>query len=448
MTAPPHRLLTALHEGAAELNAGDRRLAGDDLSGAAGGVAARVKGARLVAVATDDPLSTLVAVAGVIAAGAAAVPLPPSAAPAERVHVLQDCKPDIVLSAADLSARSPLPGADLIDEAPALVLYTSGATGKPKGVMLSRRAIAFDLDALAQAWSWDADDVLAHGLPLSHVHGLVFGGIGPLRLGSPLVYTPPALRPVAGATMYFAVPAMWAALAPAELDGLKGARMLVSGAAPLQRALFDRIAACSGHRVIDRYAMTETLVNTAPRTGEECLHGQLGSPLPGIEVRLCDAGLEEGAGEVHVRGPNLFSGYLGQEPSLDSQGWFATGDLGRWDSGGLRLIGRRSTDLIKTAGYRVGAGEVEETLLSHPAVLEAAVAGIPDDLFGERITAWVVLSEPVTEADLLEHIAPLLLPYKHPQDIHVVDALPRSSLGKIQKKQLHPKIARSSPASQ
>lgn len=299
--------------------------------------------------------------------------------------------------------------------------------------MLSRRAIAFDLDALAQAWAWGSDDVLAHALPLSHVHGLVFGGIGPLRLGSPLVYQPLALHPAERATMYFGVPSMWASLTSDDLRGLSGAKMLASGAAPLPLALYERIAAISGHYMVDRYAMTETLVNTAPRIGDRPGHGWLGTPLPGVEVQLRDVGLGEDVGEVHVRGPNLFSGYFGHGSALDDQGWFATGDLGSWDCGALRLAGRRSTDLIKTAGYRVGAGEVENALLSHPSVREAAVAGVPDDVLGERVTAWVVLAEPATTRELLDHLVPLLLAYKRPRDVHVVDALPRNRLGKIQK---------------
>jgi acyl-CoA synthetase (AMP-forming)/AMP-acid ligase II len=430
------RLLAALHEGRAAVTIGDRCLAADDLSGAVGAVSARVSGSRFAAVTVADPLAVLVGVAGVIAAGAAAVPLPPSTARAEREHVLRDCSPDLILDRVDLNARSSLPGADRADEAPALVLYTSGSTGRPKGVVLSRRAIAFDLDALARAWAWDPDDVLAHALPFSHVHGLVFGGLGPLRIGSPLVYRHAALHPVDRATMYFAVPTMWASLTGDELRDLKRARLLASGAAPLPRALFDRIEGLSGHRVVDRYAMTETLVNTTPRLDGERRHGVLGPPLPGVELELRDAGLDAETGEVHVRGQNLFSGYLGQPPALDERGWFATGDLGRWDSGELRLTGRRSTDLIKTAGYRVGAGEVEEALLSHGGVAEAAVIGVPDDALGERVTAWVVLSGPVTAGELREHLVPLLLPYKRPRDIHVVDALPRNHLGKIQKKLL------------
>ncbi|GAB2537544.1 AMP-binding protein [Nocardia heshunensis] len=340
-----------------------------------------------------------------------------------------------MITEVDTSARGALPSAPADDTA-ALILYTSGSTGAPKGVVLSRKAIAFDLDALSTAWHWDESDTLAHGLPLTHVHGLVFGVFGPLRLGSALEYTPGTLRPVPGASMYFGVPALWALLGEYQLQELRSARLLASGAAPLRTAVYERIAAISGHRIIDRYALTETLVNTTPRIDEPRGPGLLGGPLPGVEVQLRDVGLSGGIGEVAVRGPNLFDGYLGRDSVLDEDGWFETGDLARWEHGSLQLAGRRVTDLIKTAGYRVGAGEVEDALLTHPAVTEAAVLGVDDDHLGQRVTAWVVTTERVVAGELDRHLAELLSPYKRPADIYVVGELPRNRLGKIQKARL------------
>lgn len=439
-TRPDH-LLSALYAGTADLRVGDRRLAGDDLAGAVGAVAATVGGARTVLVTTRDPLETLVAVAGVVSAGGTAVPLSPSAAPAEREHVVGDSDPDLVLDRVELSARDSLPEqrTGWTDSSPALLLYTSGSTGRPKGVPLSSRSIRANLDALAQVWEWNADDILVHGLPLSHVHGLVFGGLGPLRIGSRLEYTAPTLRPVDGGTVYFGVPTMWGSLGDGAMRALSGARLLASGAAPLPQELFARLEALSGHQVVDRYAMTETLVNTAPRIAGSRVHGSLGQPLPGVDIQLRDVGIDEDTGEVHVRGPNVFSGYLGHGSALDADGWFATGDLGRWaEDGSLRLVGRRATDLIKTAGYRVGAGEVEEALLSYPDVADAAVIGVPDDIIGERVVAWIVVSGQFSKASLLEHTTQLLAPYKRPRDIHIVDSLPRNHLGKLQKALLRP----------
>ncbi|MFF2393288.1 AMP-binding protein [Nocardia sp. NPDC058114] len=431
-----HLLLTALHDGTAELNIGGRRLRGIELAEAVGAVAVQVAGAKRVGVATADPLETIVAIAGVLVSGAVAVPLATTLSSTERDHIEQDCEPDLIVDRVDLASRAPLPAHDRADEQPALILYTSGSTGRPKGVVLSRNAIAFDLDQLALAWEWSPADTLSHGLPLSHVHGLVFGALGPLRIGSPLVYTDGLLRPVSHATMYFGVPALWSLLTDTQLRDMRGARLFASGAAPLSATLYQRIADVSGLQVFDRYALTETLVNTAPRVGENRGHALLGSPLPGVDVELRDVGLPDNVGEVVVRGPNLFLGYLGQPAPFDDEGWFTTGDLGKWVDESLRLVGRRATDLIKTAGYRVGAGEVEDALLSHPAVVEAAVLGVRDDALGEKVTAWLVTSTKVTKRALHEHAAHLLSPYKQPLEIHLVSELPRNRLGKIQKAQL------------
>ncbi|MFF0087077.1 AMP-binding protein [Streptomyces canus] len=434
-------LFPAVHNGTARIRFGDASLGGEELAGAVGAVARRVAGARRVAVVASPSLSTLVAVAGIIESGAAAVLLNPAASSGERDHILRDSAPDLVLTDVDLSHRTSLPEAAKADETPALILYTSGATGPPKGVVLSRRAIAFDLDMLTGVWGWHADDVLVHALPLFHVHGLVFGGLGPLRIGSPLHHTGAWLKPTPEGTLYFGVPSIWTSLSDDEIVGMRGARLLVSGAATLPRTVFDRVHGLSGHRILDRYAMTETLVSTSPRHDAPHTPGHVGPPLSGVEVELRaiddDGADREDMGEVHVRGPNLFSGYLGRPEPWDSDGWFPTGDLGSWnESGGLTLVGRRATDLIKTAGYRVGAGEVEDVLLAHEAVAEVAVAGVPDDVLGQHIVAWVVPAEPVDEKSLLRFAAAALTPYKRPRQIRFVDHLPRNAMGKIQKRLL------------
>lgn len=442
---PATALFPALHDGTARIRVGDESLGGEELAGAVGAVVRRTVGARRVAVVAAPSLATLVAVAGIIEAGATAVVLNPAASSAEREHILRDSAPDLILTDIDMdnapAGRADLPEAATADETPAVILYTSGATGPPKGVVISRRAVAFDLDRLSDVWAWHADDVLVHALPLFHVHGLVFGGLGPLRIGSPLIHTGISLKPSPDGTLYFGVPSVWTSLSGDDLAGLRGARLLVSGAAALPRAVFDRVHRLSGHRILDRYAMTETLVVTSPQYGAQHAPGRVGPALPGVEVELRaiegDGADREDMGEVHVRGPNLFSGYVGRPVPWDTEGWFPTGDLGVWDdSGGLSLVGRRATDLIKTAGHRVGAGEVEDVMLAHPAVAEVAVVGVPDDVLGQRIVAWVVPAEPVDERVLLRFAATDLTAYKRPRQIRFTDRLPRNAMGKIQKRLL------------
>jgi acyl-CoA synthetase (AMP-forming)/AMP-acid ligase II len=191
--------------------------------------------------------------------------------------------------------------------------------------------------------------------------------------------------------------------------------------------------------VIERYGMSETLFTVGERAGTTAAPGSVGAPLPGVELRL--AGEEDGLGEIELRAPWLFTGYLGQEQATrdahTADGFFRTGDIAlRREDGMLRIVGRRATDLIKSGGYRIGAGEIESCLLDHPAVAEAAVTGEPDDDLGERIVAWVVLDADATPADLADHVARALAPHKRPREVRVLDALPRNDLGKVVKREL------------
>jgi fatty acid CoA ligase FadD36/malonyl-CoA/methylmalonyl-CoA synthetase len=305
--------------------------------------------------------------------------------------------------------------------------------------VLSYRAVTACLDGLAAAWQWSADDLLAHALPLFHVHGLVLGGLGPLRHGSRLVVSR-GFGPVDGATLYFAVPTLWGRATEADLAAMRSARLLVSGSAALPAPVFDRVRRHAGHDLVERYGLTESLIVTAATLADDRAPGRVGRPLTGVGLRIAGAD-ESGMGEVQLSGPTLFSGYLGRADAtaaaMTPDGWLRTGDLGRYgEQDGLRLLGRLATDLIKTGGFKVGAGEVEDALLAHPAVAEVAVTGEPDDDLGERIVAWDVVRDEVPAQELVDHVAGALAPHKRPREVRFVTELPRTPLGKVQKRLL------------
>jgi malonyl-CoA/methylmalonyl-CoA synthetase len=480
-TAPLFPRLTQPDDGLA-VRVGDRSLSYCQLAAAAAVVAAWLTKGQRVAIVAEPSLETAIALAGALAAGASVIPLSAKAGLRELEHVLADAEPTMVLTATGVvlpEAIAGLPRLDvcvdaddvadrgrqlpdlLDDEDIAFILYTSGTTGLPKGVLIPRRAVTSNLDAIAEAWGWTAADRLTHALPLYHVHGLILGTLGSWRRGGAVElierFSPEAVGAAIerGATMLFAVPTMYRRLAQAaeassDLAAALGKpRILVSGSAALPSVEHERFERLTGQRIVERYGMTETLMNIAVRVDGERRAGFVGLPVPGVEIRLVtdegqvmDDSDNETIGEIQVKGPNLFVGYLNRpdatEASFDGP-WFKTGDIGtRAEDGYYRIVGRRATDMIKTGGYRIGAGEIEGALLEHPAVSEAAVAGRPDEDLGERIVAWVVLKDGdrATTQELIDHVAVLLSAHKRPRVVHFVAELPRNHMGKVVKSQL------------
>jgi fatty acid CoA ligase FadD36 len=436
-------------------------LSRSDVMGAATAVAERVAGAHRVAVLATPTASTVLAVTGCLIAGVPVVPVPADVGIAERRHMITDSgaqawlgeRPDdedgLAHVPVRLHARSWHRYAEPPPESTALIMYTSGTTGPPKGVVLSRRAIAADIDALAQAWQWTPDDTLVHGLPLFHVHGLVLGVLGSLRIGNRLVHTgrpDPTAYAAAGGSLYFGVPTVWSRVAadPAAAAALSSARLLVSGSAALPVPVFDRIAELTGHPPVERYGSTEALITLSTLAAGERRAGWVGVPVAGVETRLVgDDGPVphdgETIGQLQLRTPSIFDGYLNlpdaTAAAFDDDGWYRTGDVAVIDGDGMhRIVGRESVDLIKTGGFRVGAGEVESVLLGHPGVAEAAVVGVADDDLGQRIVAYVV-GDADPEA-LIEYVAQQLSVHKRPREVRVVDGLPRNAMGKVLKKEL------------
>jgi fatty acid CoA ligase FadD36 len=437
-------------------------LSRSDLVGGATSVAERIAGAQRVAVLATPTASTVLAVVGCLIAGVAVVPVPSDVGAAERRHILTDSGAQAWLGELPeeteglphvpvrLHARSWHRYQEPPPDATALVIYTSGTTGPPKGVVISRRAIAADIDALAQAWQWTPDDTLVHGLPLFHVHGLVLGLLGSLRIGNRFVHTgrpTPEAYAEARGSLYFGVPTVWSRIVGDQnaAKALASARLLVSGSAPLPVPVFDELVRLTGHAPVERYGSTEALIALSTLADGERRPGWVGLPLAGVSSRLIDDdGAEvahdgETIGRLEVRGPMLFDGYLNRPEAtaevLDADGWYRTGDVAVVvGSGKHRIVGRESVDLIKSGGYRVGAGEIETALLGHAGVSEVAVVGVPDDDLGQRIVAFVVGdAEP---ADLIDFVAQQLSAHKRPREVRIVAALPRNAMGKVLKKEL------------
>jgi malonyl-CoA/methylmalonyl-CoA synthetase len=423
---------------------------------------------------------------GTWAAGGVAVPLATSFPAPELKYVLQDAGATVivatdefrpVLEASGQELGVPMLAADDIVFSPAdagllpslgrgrrgLILYTSGSTGSPKGVVWTHSAIESQVRILSQAWGWTADDRALLVLPLHHVHGLInvltcalWNGAGCEIL--PAFDAGPTLERMASGqiTVFMAVPTIYRRLISAweELDApdrhrvtqqLSQLRLMVSGSAALPVPTLDRWREVSGHTLLERYGMTEIgMALSNPYQGRRT-PGAVGLPLPTVEVRLVD---DEGnpvpdgtPGEIEVKGPSVFSEYW-QRPEATAEafrnGWFQTGDFAVVEGGVYRILGRRSVDIIKSGGEKVSALEVEDVLRTHPAIKDCAVVGIEDADWGERVVAAVVVSGSTgIDLDELRAFArSRLAPFKLPRQLVTVDELPRNALGKVIKPRL------------
>lgn len=327
---------------------------------------------------------------------------------------------------------------DAVDPSdPALLPYTSGTTGRPKGALLSHRNLLASAEAILLAWRWTPGDRLVLCLPLFHMHGLGVGVHGTLLAGASAVlherFDPERViaEAEAGATMFFGVPTMYSRLADAPgAEALGSLRLCVSGSAPLSAAMHRRIEERCGQRILERYGMTETvMLVTNPYDGERKA-GSVGIPFPGVELRLAP-----GTDEIEVRGPNVFSGYF-RRPDADADaftpdGWFRTGDVGAVDDEGYVAIVGRAKELIISGGYNVYPREIEDLLRAQPGVVDAAVVGTPSEEWGEVVTAYVEAAPDVDVDAVVAAVAHDLVPYKRPRRVHRVDALPRNAMGKV-----------------
>jgi malonyl-CoA/methylmalonyl-CoA synthetase len=364
---------------------------------------------------------------------------------AERADAVRAADPGVAILAPALELPDATPPA--LDAAapgdPALIGYTSGTTGRPKGAVLSHANLLASVESLRLAWRWTPDDRLLLALPLFHMHGLGVGLHGTLHAGAS-AHLLPRFEPDAvlgaiareGVTLFFGVPTMYHRLVAHErVEALRALRLCVCGSAPLPAALHAAFQRATGQRILERYGMTETVMLVSNPVDHERRPGSVGLPLPGVSLRLAGE-----PAEIEVRGPNVFAGYWEREDAdadaFTEDRWFRTGDLGARDADGYLRVTGRAKELVISGGYNVYPREVEDALRAHPAIEDAAVVGTPSDEWGERVTAYVVSRDAPTPEALRAFLAERLAPYKQPRLLHVVEALPRNALGKVQKHRL------------
>jgi len=414
---------------------------------------------------------------GIWRAGGVAVPLPMSHPPAELEYLVRDSGASIVIADADNAAvlepvsnscdtrfflcdaltiptiptRPPPPTRPTIPRIPpsrrALIVYTSGTTGRPKGVVTTHGALSAQIQSLISAWEWTSNDRTLLVLPLHHVHGILNVVCCALWSGAMLEMSTKFdaettwNRLESGEiTVFSAVPtiyhrliASWDSAGPdiqtARSRGSRGMRLMMSGSAALPRTVLDRWRQITGHTLLERYGMTEVgMALSNPLHGER-RPGFVGQPLPGVSARLVD-------GELHLKGDTVFGEYW-RQPEVTREafvdGWFRTGDAAVIEDGAFRLLGRSSVDILKSGGHKISALEIEEVLRAHPAIAECVVVGVEDVEWGQRVCCAAELRPGITLDldELKEWARARLAPYKIPKDLACVARLPRNAMGKV-----------------
>lgn len=437
------------------------------------------RGAR-VAVVGHGGVDVLVVVAAALAEGIVVVPVNPGYREGELSQVLIDAGCALVVDGRARADDDPLlgdicaalgvavvksaalvapDGADAAvgeavgeaevgaDDDPAMLIYTSGTTGRSKGCTHTRRTLREGLAPLMTLWGIGADDVVINALPLFHVHGLCVAGLGPLQAGARVGlldrFSPEAVRDavVAGGTVLMCVPTMvhrligWLDAHPDDVAVFARLRLVTCGSAPLSADHLRAFQAHTGLTVLERYGMSETLITLSnPLVGDR-VPGAVGRPVPGARIRVVDD-------ELQVQTPGLMRGYWGR-PDADAEvfvddtaggRWFKTGDVVAVDDDGtVRIVGRLSQDILKVGGFKVSTREIEDEIARHPAVAEACVVGLPDEEWGERVCAVVVLRPGHALTLPALQAAVELTAAKKPRALVVLDALPRNAMGKVVK---------------
>lgn len=421
-----------------------------------------------VACYADTDLDLVAALLAAHAMGALWVPINPGYQDRELQHIVEHSGASVVLCDEPRMARvgalaRPLAswwtrGAPrarrMLDDDPALLIYTSGTTGRAKGCTLSFGNVVGAIGALSALWEIGADDEVVHALPLFHVHGLCVALHGALLRGARTRLLP-RFSPAAvveavelGGTVFMGVPTMYRRLLdhldahPEDGKTLARARLFCAGSAALPAADLEAFERHTGHRIVERYGMSETLITLSNPVRGERKAGTVGLPIPGVSMRVVDD-------ELQVQGPGVMRGYWNDAAATAStftaDGFLKTGDTVRVDDDGyVTIVGRTSTDILKVGGYKLSAREIEEELATHAAVLEVAVVGVPDREWGQRVVACVVPRDeaaPPTLAELQAHVR--LHEAKKPRGLCVLRELPKNAMGKVQKTRLLEEASRS-----